>query len=125
EILEGEVLGEKYTPRPAIPKPGEAVATPRVNRDVNSIRAEVGSVDKTLAGREDTAPIATNIIQAADKKAQWIATTERRFAQIVQGLGKEDRIKVGELLDKYENPIFAFPMDPLAAKAQLLRTEFN
>lgn len=90
-----------------VPTPGQAVSNSQVSdpnaprsKDINNIRAEYGSVDKTLSSRPETAPIAEHIIGAADQKAQWIATTERQLADITSGLNKGDLVTLGDIVDK-------------------------
>lgn len=111
-----------------VPKPGQAVAEvpkPKPSKDISAFRSEFGSVDKTLSSRPETTPIATAITQAADKKGQWLATTQRRLADLTKGLNRKQRIEVGDLLDKHENPAIAVPDNPLAQVAQALRKEFE
>jgi hypothetical protein len=91
-----------------VPAPGQATnevssQLPR-SKDINSFRAEFGSVDKTLSSRPETAPIAEHIVGAADQKAKWIATTERQLADITKGLNKSDLVTLGELVDKGIQP---------------------
>lgn len=100
-----------------LPPPGGA----RGGRGVSSIRAELGSVDKTLMSRPETAPIAEGITQAFDKKLNWIAATERDLAKATQGLNKQQRITLGKMLDtgKYE-------LDPtLSNRAVMIKEQLD
>lgn len=83
-----------------LPKPGSA----RASKDINTGRAWLGSVDQTLMSRPESAPIAATITSANDAKLGWIASTERELAQTTKGLGKADRVILGQILDGHDVP---------------------
>lgn len=96
---QGEPKGtaiSKVTDKTALPEPGSA----RPSKDVNPIRAELGSVDKTLESRPETKPIVDAIVTANDQKLSWIATTERELAKFTAGLKPDKLNALGRMLDK-------------------------
>lgn len=120
---EGPVLGASETPpagkKPGVANPlsntappsgtGEAAVTNAAvqnankeagSKDLSRFRVEFGSTDKALRSRPETAPIADAITNAADQKAQWIATTERQLAEHTKGLSKGDLNALGQIIDK-------------------------
>lgn len=112
-------------PSSGVPSPGGAVAeAPTVlshsnSKDISSIRAEFGSVDRTLGSRPETAPIAQALTTAQDTKTKWIAETERTLADLTKGLDKSGRIELGEILDRGVSPQ---DHPELAARATQIRT---
>lgn len=120
---EGPVLGASETPlagkKPGVANPlsntappsgtGEAAVTNAAiqntnkeagSKDLSRFRVELGSTDKALRSRPETAGIADAISTAADQKAQWIATTERQLAEHTKGLSKNDLNALGQIIDK-------------------------
>lgn len=78
-----------------IPKPGQA----RASKDINPIRAGLGSVDRTLESRPESAPIAKEIITAQDEKLRFIATTGRQLAETTKGLNRRERMEMWDVMN--------------------------
>jgi hypothetical protein len=83
-----------------IPQPGQAKPV----KDISGFTANFTSPDITLASRSITKPIADVIVKAQDQKMNWIASTERELSDLSKGLGKSDRIQLGQLIDGQDIP---------------------
>lgn len=103
-----------------LPVPGEA--RPK-SKDVNWLRADFGSADKTLESRPESAPIAKTIIKANDDKLKWVATTERDFASTTKGLNNDQLNTVGKWLN--EGVPIGQESTPLGLKTQIIKAKLD
>lgn len=99
-----------------IPRAGQAKSF----TDIGALTANVTSPDQTLSSRPVTKPIADLIITAQDKKVQWIASTERELSELSEGLGKNDRVLLGKLIDGQELPNAPLELQERANRARVI-----
>lgn len=80
------------TPESPVPPSGAA-------RGINIYESNLNSAHKVLLDHPETVDVATPILEAYDKKQQWLRATMQEVSQYTKDLGKNDRIALGRILD--------------------------
>ncbi len=113
------IIRGKQPENPSMPDPGST----HKYKGVSAFRSELGSMNRTL--RESELPGAQELgrylPRVEDLKQKFVGTFERKVANITKHFNKADRKKIGQLLDKFENPRTATGYDAqiVEAAAQL------
>src|SRR5216684_3135418 len=85
--------------------PGQADSAPMTNgKDISPFRAEFSSPHIVMKNFPNTKGVIDPIMTSNDEKLKWLASTEREFADVSNGLSKEDRKSLTYILNGEEVP---------------------
>ena len=95
DVINNAPVNPNFPTDLTIPKPGAA----RPN-GISLIESNLASPHIVLEQHPETQGVVRPILDANDKKLQWITSTLREGEQFVKGLNKQDRVRFSQLLDK-------------------------
>lgn len=113
DIINAEPVEPKVPSDLNIPRAGQAKPT----KDISALESNLGSAHTVLLSRPESEGIARPILDAQDRKLQWVRSTLDEASQYVKGLSKPDRIAIGKMLDSgnYEgaNPVLVSKVEAI------------
>lgn len=87
--------------------PGQADVPPilmKNGNDMSAFRAQTTSPHIAMENFPESIPVIKPIIDSNDEKLKWLATTERKFAQLSKGLNRQDRGSLMMIMNGEEVP---------------------